>query len=347
MTVSILRADARALPLADQSVDLIVTSPPYYGQRAYEDQGEAYTGQLGDEDHPTQFIAELVACTREWMRVLKPSGSIFVNLGDSYYSGKGAPTQPDPKNAARRLGLRPLDRSGLGYPRKSLLLLPERYRIACLDQLGLTVRAVVVWSKPNPTPEKGGDRVRRTHEDWVHLTLRPRYYADITPIREPASGYQRHTNASRPAASGQKVRGLADKCNPLGKPPGSVWSVATDPFVAPGHLDVDHDAPFPMEFPRRLIEAWCPGGGAVLDPFGGTGTTALVAHALGRHGISVDMSADYCRLAAWRTSDPAQIAKAMRVEKPPTQMDGQLDLLAMSAAVSSTPAVPGPEASDA
>ncbi len=326
MTAVIVRADARELPLPDASVDLIVTSPPYYGQRAYEDQGETYAGQLGSEDHPDRFIAALVDCTREWARVLKPTGSIFVNLGDSYYSGKGEPTQPDPKNAARRLGLRPLDRSGLGYPRKSLLLLPERYRIACLDQLGLTVRAVVIWSKPNPTPERGRDRVRRTHEDWVHLTTGPHYYADIDPIREPVGTYQRRANAVRRPASGQKIRGFADACNPLGKPPGSVWSVATDPFIVPERLGVGHDAPFPMEFPRRLIEAWCPTGGTVLDPFGGTGTSALVAHALGRVGISVDRSADYCRIAEWRTTDPAQIARAMRVDGPPQELVGQTAL---------------------
>lgn len=323
---SIIRADARTLPLADASVDLIVTSPPYYGQRAYEDDGETYTGQLGNEDHPREFIASLMACTREWMRVLKPTGSIFVNLGDSYYSGKGQPVGDDPKNGARRFGLRPLDRSGLGYPRKTLLLIPERYRLACLDELGLTVRAVVIWSKPNPTPERGRDRVRRTHEDWVHLTLRPRYHSDIDPIRETGSDYQRTEDSARPAARGQKPRGFADSCNPLGKPPGSVWEVATSPLIVPAHLNVRHDAPFPIEIPRRLIEAWSPEGGIVLDPFGGTGTTALVAKALGRHGISVDRSADYCRLASWRTNDPGQLAKAMRVEKPPAELDGQQSL---------------------
>lgn len=324
--VLILQADARALPLPDASADLVVTSPPYYGQRAYEDDGATYMGQLGNEDHPEHFITALIDCTREWMRVLRPTGSIFVNLGDSYYSGKGAPVGDDPKNPARRFGLRPLDRSGLGFPRKSLLLIPERYRIACLDKLGLTVRAVVVWSKPNPTPEKGGDRVRRTHEDWVHLTLRPRYHSDIDPIRVPASGYQRPAGASRRTAGGQKTRGLADSCNPLGKPPGSVWEVATDPFTAPAHVDVRHDAPFPMAFPRRLIQAWCPAAGVVLDPFGGTGTTSLVAKALGRTGISIDRSADYCRLAQWRTNDPGELAKALRVDKPPVELVGQPSL---------------------
>src|SRR5690606_25174470 len=194
--------------------------------------------------------------------------------------------------------------------------------------------------------------------------------------------------------------------NPLGKLPGSVWTIATEPLRVPDHLGVDHFATFPMEWPRRIVTGWSPRGvcvdcgegrrpvvretgrivassgspllggegekygglpldsnkpirtatgwslpkaekvldgyacdcpeptapttpGVVLDPFGGTGTTALVADALGRHGISVDMSADYCRLAEWRTSDPKQRAKA--AQKPSTppaeQIDGQVSLL--------------------
>lgn len=98
--------------------------------------------------------------------------------------------------------------------------------------------------------------------------------------------------------------------NALGKLPGSVWEIPTQPLRAPEHLEVDHFAAFPMEWPRRLIKGWCPPDGVVLDPFGGTGTTALVATMLGRTGISVDLSADYGRLAAWRSSDPKERARA-------------------------------------
>jgi DNA modification methylase len=87
VTVLVLRGDARALPLPDESVDLIVTSPPYFALRSYTDGGEAYGGQIGSEPTPGQYIDNLIACTREWMRVLKPTGSLWVNLGDSY-SGK-------------------------------------------------------------------------------------------------------------------------------------------------------------------------------------------------------------------------------------------------------------------
>lgn len=111
-----------------------------------------------------------------------------------------------------------------------------------------------------------------------------------------------------------------------------MWTIPTQPLRVPDHLGVDHFAAFPMEWPRRIIRGWSAPGMAVLDPFGGTGTTALVAKALGRHGISVDMSADYCRLAEWRTNDPGELARAMQVDKPPAVMPDQLDMFGGDAA---------------
>lgn len=352
MTALILRADARALPMPDASVDLIVASPPYFGLRSYTDAGEHYDGQIGAETTPVEFVAALVECTRDWMRVLKPTGSIFVNLGDSYYSAKGASTGVDAKSEARRFGIRSLDRPGMGYPRKTLLLLPERYRIACLDELGLTVRAVVVWDKPNGLPESVGDRVHRSHEDWVHLTKRPRYFADMDEIREKPARW----DAPRKLGTSNKTQrhlaatdntGWKDHLvspNPKGKLPGSVRAVATEPFTVPDHIGharccggvkvdgcesgLDHHAAFPTAWPSWLIRGWCPAGGVTLDPFGGTGTTALVASVLGRIGVSVDRSADYCRIAGWRTGDPGQRARALGLPKPPVQIDGQGDLFA-------------------
>lgn len=335
-SVTIVRGDARALPLADASVDLIVTSPPYWSLRSYQDGGEHYAGQIGSEPTPGEYIDALIGCTREWMRVLKPTGSIFVNLGDKYSGHQGAQgttgQRADRSQAAtyeyRPTGLRP----------KSLLLLPERFRIRCVDELGLTARAVIVWSKPNGLPESVTDRVRRSHEDWVHLAVRPHYYAAVDEIREPHAepngrpGYGR----KRPPAPGGN-RGLhtgrathADHRdmgqNPLGKLLGSVWEIATQPLIVVADIDIDHFAAFPMEWPRRLIKGWCPPSGIVLDPFGGTGTTALVASMLGRAGITVDASADYCRLAQWRCSDPGERAKAAQVDKPPVEAPGQADL---------------------
>lgn len=341
MSVTIPRGDAGNLPLADASVDLIVTSPPYWALRSYTDGGEHYDGQIGSEPNPAAYIDGLIRCTAEWVRVLKPGGSIWVNLGDKYAQ---ATERSRNGNGGALVGTNPLrtgpvyaGKKGNGVPQKSLILLPERYRIACVDQLGLIARAVVIWDKPNGLPESVTDRVRRSHEDWVHLVKQPRYFAAVDAIREQYSpnkpwgdrGNEKYlANSGRRdgGSLGQSERWTARAENPLGKLPGSVRTVATQPLKVPAELGIDHFAAFPMEWPRWIITGWCPEGGMVLDPFGGTGTTALVAHALGRHGISVDMSADYCRLARWRTTDPGQVAAAMQVEKPPKEHDGQLDL---------------------
>jgi DNA modification methylase len=399
----ILRGDAASLPLADESVDLIVTSPPYFGLRSYSDGGEHYAGQIGSEATPREFTDALLDCTREWVRVLKPSGSIFVNLGDKYASGGRATydaTWRRDKSGASVA--RPQD----GMPAKSLLGLPWRYALGCMDDLGLILRAEIVWAKPNGLPESVTDRVRRSHEQVFHLTKQPRYFAAVDEVREPqATLGERHGRKTggkdgHPTWHATPEREL----NPLGKLPGSVWEIPSQPLTVPAHLGVDHFAAFPMELPRRAILGWSPSGictecgegrrpmtsktpeyhrgagrmgshtrrdatrngehtgkiataveyrdrvtitgyacacpkpdaparpAVVLDPFGGTGTTALVAAVHGRTGISVDRSADYCRLARWRTSDPAERARAMCVPKPPPVTDGQGSLFTIQEA---------------
>lgn len=469
----IVRGDARNLPLPDDSVDLIVTSPPYYGLRSYTDGGAHYGGQIGSEPTPASWIDEMMACTVEWMRVLKPGGSMFVNLGDTYSGKANAGASVGRSGRGDHANVIPVRHNTTAFaPYKSMLLLPERYRIACVDRLGLTVRGVIVWDKPNGLPESVTDRVRHSHEDWVHLTLGPRYFAAVDEIREPhrgghlsdmarGLGYTRTTSGD--GIGGDRTTGTrnyARGAHALGRLPGSVWEIPSEPLVIPDHVaharccagvkrkgcqaGLDHYAAFPTEWPHRLIRGWSPPGictacgegrrpvmqsqqvpyrnsttngrpkrqdhasvhhggwngvgyaytskvgqitgqvcactpytdhpgaevrdhgkarrgsgktgwhsdngepmprvrgwreyhldgweppaarpSVVLDPFGGTGTTALVAHALGRQGVSVDLSADYCTIAAWRTSDPAQLARAMRVAPPAAQMDGQTDL---------------------
>lgn len=415
MSVQIIQADARQLPLADDSVDLIVTSPPYFGLRSYTDGGEHYDGQIGAEATPADYIDALIECTREWMRVLKPEGNLWVNLGDSYYSGKGSPGRAtvDAKNVARtdrRERRSPLD-YGLPYPRKTLLGIPWRYALRCLDDLGLIIRAEVIWSKANAMPESITDRVRRSHETWFHLTMDPTYFAALDEIREAPSGYARPNGSGREPRGGQKPRKMLDVCNPVGRIPGSVWEVPTQPLRVPDEIGTDHYAAFPLEWPLRIIRGWSPSGictecgegrrpvsqpahlspegerlaarrnskntysaaarggdtgishhqnlsgterarhmrpatitgyacacpepdaptrpAVVLDPFGGTGTTALAADVLDRAGISVDMSADYCKIARWRTTNPGERARAMGVPKPEPVPAGQTTLFEM------------------
>lgn len=339
----VLQADARALPLPDESVDLVVTSPPYFALRSYQDGGEHYDGQVGSEATPQDFLEALWECTAEMARVLKPAGSIFVNLGDKYAGSGGGNDNSglrrrDVASAAllgrqadsvdNRLNPRRYNQSRSfdtgDTPPKSLLLLPERYRIGCVDRLGLWARQVLIWDKPNGLPESVKDRARRTHEDWVHLTKSRRYFASMDGVREPypATTMARYKNGGAASTVSGNVPGAKSQRdkdgipaswegNPRGRLPGSVWRIATEPLSVPDDLGVDHFAAFPTEWPRRLILGWCPDDGTVLDPFGGTGTTALVAKTLGRVGISVDMSSDYCRLAEWRISASGHGTKAL------------------------------------
>lgn len=272
MTADIIQGDARRLKLPDNSVDLIITSPPYWAMRTYVDGGEYVVDQIGDEPTPAEYIANLTKSTIEWTRVLKPTGSLWVNMGDKY--GRGSRTTISGTRSKQRAGH---DNTCVpsGSP-KSLLQLPQRYAIACVDQLGLTLRAEVIWRKTNPIPDPTRDRVGRGHETIYHLAKSPKYYA--------AAGVPQTM---------------------------AVWDMRAASLRVPGHVGARHHSTFPLELPRRVIERWCPPGGIVLDPFGGTGTTALMADVMGRHGISVDLSADYCRIARWRLSDPDQRTRAL------------------------------------
>jgi len=388
---ALTQADALRLPLADDSVDLIVTSPPYFALRSYRDDDEHYDGQIGSEASPQEFLEALWAATAEMVRVVKPSGSIFVNLGDKY-AGSGGHNNAGVGGTGRGPSFY-TKASGHARP-KSLMGLPWRYAIGCIDDLGLILRSEMIWSKPNGLPESTTDRVRRSHEQWFHFTLEPRYFSAIDEIREE----HRHTEPENartgpPNNRGKKVGQVTHddgapvgnfKYNPLGKLPGSVWSIPSEPLQVPDHLGVDHFAAFPQEWPRRLILGWCPQEvcsecgegrapvvlkeleldhhsthakthranadgqnarsahgrasdnvsrtvatitgyacacpdntapsipGVVLDPFTGTGTVPMVARALGRTGIGIDLSADYLRLANWRVFHSGHAAKTMR-----------------------------------
>ena len=285
MTAIVIQGDALALPLPDDSVDLIVTSPPYFALRSYTDDGQAIAGQVGAESTPGQYLDALIAATREWLRVLKPAGSLFVNLGDKYSGGK------------------------------SLMMLPQRYAIRCLDELGLILRAEIIWAKPNGLPESVTDRVRRSHEQLFHFVQQPRYYANMDAIREPHGERTGGTGGKYTADeySGGQPHSLGGvRYHAAGKLPGSVWTIPTSPLRVPPELNVQHFAAYPPALVKRIVLGWSPPGGVVLDPFGGTGTTALVASVHGRVGISVDLSHDYSRVAQWRTADPVQRQRATR-----------------------------------
>jgi hypothetical protein len=187
------------------------------------------------------------------MRVLKPTGSIFVDLGDKYgRPGGGADVSERTLNGAGRGATQRLATpAGVdGVREKSLMLLPERYRVGCVDRLGLIARAVIVWNKPNGLPESVTDRVRRSHEDWVHLVRQPKYYSATDEVREsysqaPDAIHHRRNGIAQTTGhpSGDHNSSLRGRDgrrdpyeNPLGKLPGSVWTIPSEPLDLPGYF---------------------------------------------------------------------------------------------------------------
>lgn len=249
------------LPAA--SVDMVLTSPPYFRLRDYQ-----VSGQLGLEPHVDRWVDELDVVIKGIRRVLRPGGTLWLNLGDSYAMH---PSQ--------------------GAPRKSLLLAPERVASRLINQ-GWILRNKIVWAKANPMPTSVRDRLACGHEYLYVFTASQRYYFDLDAVRIPHISGARPKRTSRAAtdrareawrgpnggnASGLEAlhrRGIVG--HPMGKNPGDVWRIASSNYRGA------HHATFPVELARRAIQAGCPPGGLVLDPFMGAGTTAVAAEQLGR-----------------------------------------------------------------
>jgi site-specific DNA-methyltransferase (cytosine-N4-specific) len=229
--------------------------------------------EYGAEETPAEFVANLVATFREVRRVLADDGCVWVNLGDSYYSGKGSPTQPDLKNAARRPPARVLDVPGASWSSpKNLLGIPWRTAFALQDD-GWILRNAVCWAKPNAMPESVTDRLSTRYEMLFMLSKSRRYWFDLDPIRED------HKRIAAGPKSDEWVKSTPWNHNRLGevgshesgRNPGDVWEIPTVGF--PGA----HFATYPPELVRRCIVSGCKPGGTVLDPFHGSGTTGMVA----------------------------------------------------------------------
>lgn len=280
-------AVARTLP--DQSVNCIVTSPPYYGLRDY-----GVDGQYGTEGSVAEFVDTLRVLFTELRRVLADDGTCWLNLGDSYnaYNGnrgvsrtgfsRNDPMPELPKGAG-------LTEKTVGP--KNLLGVPWRTALALQDD-GWTLRNDVIWAKPNAMPESVTDRLAGRHEHVFLLTKQARYYFDLDPIRE---AYDGDRAASRRARSGHtnKENSATGKWSGdhQGRNPGDVWSIATQPF--PGA----HFATMPVRLAERCILAGSPPGGTVLDPFSGSGTTGLAAARHGRRYVGIDINATYLDLS--------------------------------------------------
>lgn len=291
--VSLVRADARQLPIADGVVHCCVTSPPYFGLRDY---GAA--GQIGLEATPAAYIDTLVAVFREVWRVLRDDGTCWVNLGDSFVSNGryesdrstyvgdlGKYAHRDPRVGARFFGLKSKDLMGI----------PWRVALA-LQADGWYLRSDIIWAKPNPMPESVTDRPTKSHEHLFLLTKAERYAYDAAAIAEAVSWDSTGGNFSRAYAEAQPNHGGMDLDRPVysTRNKRDVWTITTQPYAGA------HFATMPEALVEPCILAGCPLGGLVLDPFCGTFTVGAVAARLSRRAVGVDLS--YQHLAAERTA---------------------------------------------
>ena len=339
----IVNADARFIPLADESVNCVITSPPYYGLRDYgtarweggdpncehtvgsgdNDNLKLYVTrperdgakrqycqkcgairideQIGLEQTPDEYIANLVAVFRECKRILRDDGTLWVNIGDSYagsggaggdYS-KGGLKEGQPKWKSN------LDAQAAGLKSKDLIGIPWMLAFA-LRSDGWYLRQDIIWAKPNPMPESVKDRCTKAHEYVFLLTKSARYYYDAEAVKEPVSEVSLKRaeygwDCDRPSTKNGSMGGEGIHTermgtrfvDPAGRNKRSVWTVPTRPYKGA------HYATFPPDLIKPMILAGCPAGGIVLDPFVGSGTTVMVATELGRRGIGLDLNMKY------------------------------------------------------
>lgn len=325
MTIRIINADVfdglKQIP--DESVHCVVTSPPYWGLRDY-----GAPGQIGLEPTLQEHIAKLVDVFREVRRVLRKDGTLWLNYGDAYamdqkWGGKSGWRHTAEASGAG--GYRKRRTSGLKS--KDLLMMPERLAIALQDD-GWWVRARIIWAKPNPMPESVTDRPTKSHEHIWLMSRSPKYFYVSAAIAEPADygipnspdkiaspygqGFTRRArasgNKSHKGVAAYETSDTEEHRTKSGllkiadtayetRNARDVWTIATSPFPEA------HFATFPPELAERCIKAGCPKDGTVLDPFGGSGTTGLVADRLQRNAILIELNPTYAAMARKRITN--------------------------------------------
>lgn len=304
MTVRILKGDCREVlrTLEDESVHCVVTSPPYFGLRDY-----GVAGQIGLEPSPEEFVAEMVDVFREVRRILSNDGTLWLNLGDTYAGGGngGGGSYASERANWRVVPARSGQRASVdGLKAKDLVGIPWRVAFA-LQADGWYLRQDIIWAKPNPMPESVKDRCTKAHEYVFLLSKSQRYYFDSESVREPSNGEWNSAKGFK--KEGQSKRniegriGNRDNVEQTGRNRRSVWTVSTKPFKGA------HFATFPPELIEPCILAGCPEGGTVLDPFGGAGTTGLVADRLKRNAILIELNPEYAAMAERRIKSDAPL----------------------------------------
>ncbi|MDR3353367.1 MAG: site-specific DNA-methyltransferase [Zoogloeaceae bacterium] len=306
------------IAVGGRKVQTIVTSPPYWGLRDY-----GVPGQIGREETPHEYVATLVEVFRAARELLADDGTLWLNLGDSYATRKNG----SKGNAANDLSHSEWRRAhgvrsgGLpdGLKHKDLAGIPWRVALA-LQEDGWYLRQDIIWHKPNPMPESVSDRCTKAHEYLFLLSKSSRYYFDAQAIREPAAGDEHHRTKTGLVDYAERARSrrnsfarvTKNSAGEHGQKPQfrpdredvdyagmrnkrSVWTVATEGYRGA------HFAAFPSALIKPCILAGSRPGDIVFDPFLGSGTTAQVAQALGRHWVGCELNQDYSPLQDERT----------------------------------------------
>jgi DNA modification methylase len=292
----------RLAELPDQSVQCVVTSPPYWGLRDYGNEG-----QLGLESTPEAYVENMVAVFREVRRVLADDGVCWLNLGDSYFS------KPKSNYDGKSLGLQ-----SNGYKNKDLVGIPWRVAFA-LQADGWWLRQDIIWHKPNPMPESVTDRCTKAHEYLFMLTKSSRYYYDADPLRGEVteasmkSGLNSDPETKKWGVSANNSRKDNDWSgerfkNYKGPNKRSVWTVNAKPFKGA------HFAVMPEALCEPPILATSRLNDLVFDPFTGSGTVAVVALRHGRNFVGIELNPEYAKIAEARISGDQPIINEVKIE---------------------------------
>lgn len=298
--------------LPDESIDCCVTSPPYFGLRDY-----GVDGQVGLEQTPDEYIQKLVEVFREVRRVLKSTGTLWLNIGDCYATGTtaarkqsknpgvGANNQ-NAQNSVSRIG------TPEGCKTKDLIGIPWMLAFALRND-GWYLRQDIIWAKGNAMPESVKDRCTKSHEHIFLLSKKSSYFFDNQAIKEPCSeenvkDFLRRKQKDKYMCEGgyREVRPDLNRTRSAYMPTDfmrnkrDVWHINTKPFKGA------HFATFPEKLVEPCILAGCPENGIVLDPFMGSGTTGAVAKKHGRDFCGIELNPEYLAIAANRIENAKQ-----------------------------------------
>ncbi|MEK6878666.1 MAG: site-specific DNA-methyltransferase [Nanoarchaeota archaeon] len=289
--------------IPDGIIDCCISSPPYWGLRDY-----GHDEQLGSEENFEDFISKLIEIYTEIKRVLKPDGTCFINLGDTYGgSGSGTTKNADTKKYienSKQIYVLPNGTAKASKFRgtalnKSLLMIPERFAIEMIN-MGWILRNTIIWHKPNQMPSSATDRFTVDFEKIFFFVKQQKYYFEqqLEPISDISLKRAEYGWNGKVMESGHASGGIKpmDKmgsrfANPEGRNMRTVWSVNTN-----GYSGV-HFATYPEKLVERMLKAGCPKDGIVLDPFMGAGSTAVVARKLGMNFTGFELNKKYFDMA--------------------------------------------------